>query len=236
MSRTTSASRADRVEEAALLGDRAGDPALVGERVAVARLAEAPDQDVVARLEEDDLRPDAATLERAAHRGERERRVAGPDVEDDRDPREALAVGRDELGQVGQQLAGQVVDDGVAEVLEELGRGGLAAAGQAAQDDDVLVGGSVDRIVGRRPAAIACGSLRPVTGRLRRDEQDVVSSNRTYIVAAEDERADEVAAGRRDRREDRDARGSRYRRDDAQPLRGDDARPATGRRAGSGTP
>ena len=44
-------------------------------------------------------------------------------------------VRRHELGQVGQQLTGQVVDDGVAEVLEELGRGGLAAAGQAAEDD-----------------------------------------------------------------------------------------------------
>ena len=69
-------------------------PALVAERVAVARLAEAPDQDVVAGLEEDDPRPDAATLERAAHGRQRQRRVAGADVEDDRDPGEALAVGR----------------------------------------------------------------------------------------------------------------------------------------------
>ena len=99
----------------------------------MARLAEAPDQDLVAGLEEDDPRPDPAALERAAHRAERERRVAGPDVEDDRDLGEALAVVRDELGEVGQQLAGQVVDDGVAEVLEQLRRGGLAAAGQAAE-------------------------------------------------------------------------------------------------------
>ena len=117
---------ADRVEEPALLGDRAGDAALVAERVAVARLAEAADQDLVAGLEEDDPGLDAAPLEGAAHGPEGQRRVAGPHVEDDRDLGEALAVRRDELGQVGQQLAGQVVDDGVAEVLEELGRGGLA--------------------------------------------------------------------------------------------------------------
>ena len=131
---------ADGLEAAPLLGDRAGDPALVAERVAVARLAEAPDQDVVARLEEDDPRPDAAALERAAHGRQGQRRVAGPDIEDDRDPGEPLAVRRHELGQVGQQLAGQVVDDGVAEVLEELGGGRLAAAGQPADDDDGRLG------------------------------------------------------------------------------------------------
>ena len=49
------------------------------------RLAEASDQDVVARLEEDDPGPDAPALERAAHRGQGERRVTGADVEDDRD-------------------------------------------------------------------------------------------------------------------------------------------------------
>jgi hypothetical protein len=39
-----------------------------------------------------------------------------------------------ELGELGQQLAGQVVDDGVAEVLEQLRRGRLAAAREAAED------------------------------------------------------------------------------------------------------
>ena len=52
---------------------------------------------------------------------------------------EALAVGRHELGEFGQQLTGEVVDDGVAEVLEELGRRGLPAAGQAADDHDLRV-------------------------------------------------------------------------------------------------
>ena len=62
-----------------------------------------------------------------------------------------VAIGRDELGQVGQQLPGQVVDDGVAEVLEELGGGRLAAAGQAADDDDGRLGHGVGRCAARRP-------------------------------------------------------------------------------------
>ena len=70
------------------------DPALVAERMAVARLGEPPDEDLVARLEEEDPRPDPAALERAAHRRERQRRVAGPHVEHDRDPGEPLAVRR----------------------------------------------------------------------------------------------------------------------------------------------
>ena len=162
----------DGVEPAALLGDRAGDPALVAERMAVAGLAEPPDQDVVARLEEDDPRPDPAALERAAHRRQRERRVAGPDVEDDRHAREPLAIGRDELGQVGQQLTGQVVDDGVAEVLEQLGGGRLAAAGQPADDHDGRLGHGV-----RRCARVGLAGHRPL-----RLMNRIVSSYRRYIV------------------------------------------------------
>ena len=76
---------ADRLEHPALLGDRGRDPVLVAERMAMTGLAEPPDQDVVARLEEDDPRADAAALERAAHGRQGERGVAGADVEHDRD-------------------------------------------------------------------------------------------------------------------------------------------------------
>ena len=100
VSRTMSASLRSGSRMLALLGDGAGDAAVVAERVAVARLAEPADQDVVAGLEEHDARPDAAALERPAHRREGQVRVAGADVEDDGDPREALAIGRDELGEV----------------------------------------------------------------------------------------------------------------------------------------
>ena len=79
--------RPHRLEQAPLLGDRAGDPALVAERMAMARLRVAPDEDLVAGLEVEDLGPDPPALERAAHPGEGERRVARPDVEDDRDLR-----------------------------------------------------------------------------------------------------------------------------------------------------
>ena len=228
VSRTTSASARTGSSSRALLGDRARDAALVAERVAVARLAEAPDEDVVARLEEDDPRPDAATLERAAHRRERERRVAGPDVEDDRDPREALAVGRHELGEVRQQLAGQVVDDGVAEVLEQLGGGRLAAAGQAADDDDVPA--RVDR---RRPS-MAGPSAASVTGRLRL-MKNVVSSNRMYIVPPRTNGLTRSPPGRGDRGEDRDAEDDHAPRVGAAAARSR-SRPATARPAGSGTP
>ena len=157
------------LEPAALLGDRVGDPALVAERVAMARLAEAADQDVVAGLEEDDARPDATAFQRAAHGGEGKRRVAGPDVEDDRDPGEALPIRGHELGQVRQQLPGQVVDDGVAEVLEQLGGRGLTRPRQPADDDDGRVGHRVRRrpdvrLVGHRPPRLMNRTASARTG------------------------------------------------------------------------
>ena len=88
VSSTTSASARTGSSRPRSCGDRGGDPALVRQRVAVAGLREAPDQDLVARLEEDDHGPDPAALERAAHRAERERDVAGAHVEDDRGARE----------------------------------------------------------------------------------------------------------------------------------------------------
>ena len=69
--------RPDLLEHRALARDGDGD-ALVGgvQRVAVARLRVAPDEDLVVRLEEEDLGLDVAALERAQRRPERERRVA----------------------------------------------------------------------------------------------------------------------------------------------------------------
>ena len=96
----------------------------------MAGLREAPDQDLVAGLEED-LRTDPASLQCSPHRRERDRRVAGADVEDDCDLVIALMVGCDEISQIGEEFAGQVVDDRVAEILEELRRGRLATAREA---------------------------------------------------------------------------------------------------------
>ena len=119
----------------------------------------------------------------------------------------------DELGELDQELARQVVDDGVAEVLEQLRRGGLAAARQPAQEDDVLALAS--RRLGRSRTSAGRSSRRtpritrsgPVRQRPLRRIARTVSSNSTYIVTPRTDRADQVAAGRRDRGEDRDARG-----------------------------
>ena len=122
------------------------------------------------------------------------------------------AVGRDELGEVGQQLAGQVVDDGVAEVLEELRGGRLAAAGQAADDDD----GRLGHRVGRRPWLGVAGH-RP----LRRMNR-IVSSNRTYIVPPSTNGLTRSPPGVATAAKIAMPRMT-IRRDELQPLRGDDA-------------
>ena len=215
----------DGVEQLALLGDRARDPARVRERMPVAGLAEAADQDLVAGLEVDDARPDAATLERSAHRREREVRVTRADVEHDGDAGEALAVRGHELGQVRQQLARQVVDDGVAEVLEQLGRGGLAAAGQAAHDHD-----------GRLRSRLAQGPrLRLAGQRPERRMNRTVSSNSRNIVPPRTNGLTRSPPGVATAEkigdpEDHDTAA----RPAAAPTSG--SRRETGRRGGSGTP
>ena len=171
---------------------------------------EAADQDVVAGLEEDDHRPDAAPLERAAHRPERERHVAGPDVDDDGRAAVALGLGGDQVRQVPQQLAGQVVHDDVAQVLEQLGGGRLAAAREAGEHDHLPVvrglrrdragAGSVEGpascVMAPRRASLAAAA----------DEEDRALEEQVH-GRAEGERADEVRAGRDARGEDRDDRG-----------------------------
>ncbi len=175
--------------------------------------------------------------------------VAGAHVEDDRRPREPGRVrSTTSVGEVGSSSPGQVVDDEVAEILEQLRRGRLAAARETAEHDDTpcpsrrrtastrcLLGdrpsaASVDARPPRRPTA----RPRPLSLPLRRMKK-TVPSNRTYMRQAEDGRADEIAAGRDRGREDRDAE------DDHPPCAGAAAarsrsRPATARRAGSGTP
>ena len=88
----------DLVQHLALAFDGGRDAPVVGlQRVTVAGLAEAPDERLVGRLEEEDLGPDAAAIE-GPHRGAQgERRVAGPDVEHDRHPLIALRIVGDQL-------------------------------------------------------------------------------------------------------------------------------------------
>jgi hypothetical protein len=94
----------------------------------VARLAEAPDQDVVARLEEEHLRRDPAALEGVHRFAIGERRVAAARVQDECQALELAAFVRHELSEVAQQLGGQVVDDAVADILEQLAGSGLSCA------------------------------------------------------------------------------------------------------------
>src|SRR6266540_4093791 len=125
--------RPQGLQDSSLLGDGTRDPALVGQRMAMARLREAPDQDLIAGLQEEHLWPDPAALEGTAHRCEGQHCVPCPNVEDDGNAGEPVAVDRHELGQARQQLTGQIIDNGVAEVLEELRRGGLPPARQPAE-------------------------------------------------------------------------------------------------------
>jgi hypothetical protein len=162
---------ADRFEEAALLGDRVRDAAMVAEGMAMAGLAEAPDQDVVAGLEEDDPRLDPAPLESAAHRPKGDLRIPAADVEHDRHAGEPRLIRRDQLGQIREELAWQVVDDEVAEILEELRGGGLATPGEAREDHD--------RLLRDTPGHGLTGRLRHRPVRLM---NCTVSSKSTYMV------------------------------------------------------
>ena len=126
------------LEHQPLLGDRRGDPAMATQRMAVPGLAEAPHEHVVARLQEEDLGPQAAGLQRVHRLRERRRGVTRANVDDDRHPVEPGWLARHQLGEARKELRRQVVDDGVAEVLEELAGGGLAGPREAGDHRDVL--------------------------------------------------------------------------------------------------
>ena len=105
--------------------------------MAVPGLAEATDEYVVTRLEEEDLWRDVARLERAHGLAIGQCRISAARVEHQRDALELTRLASDELRQPAQQLRRQVVDDAEADVLEQLAGGRLAGTGQAADDRDV---------------------------------------------------------------------------------------------------
>ena len=150
----------DPREETALLRDRARDPSLAREWVAVPRLREPPDEHLVAGLEEEDPRTDAPRVQARTDRRQCAFDVPRTDVEDDGDPLEPPRIVGDELAEAGQELARQVVDAGVAEVLEELRRGRLARSREPGDDDDALT-----RAIGRVAAMVGVDRRRhrPVT-------------------------------------------------------------------------
>ena len=148
---------ADRVQHPPFLGDRLGDAPLVAQRCRwrVSLNRRMRTSSLASRNTTRGLMPDpparrASPRAPGSHRPSAHRPRSRP-------ARTARRSEDDELGQVGQQLAGQVVDDRVAEVLEELGRRGLAAAGQPGQDHDRFA----PRHRRRRPLRGAA----PVTGR-----------------------------------------------------------------------
>ena len=207
----TSASARTSSSIVALAGDRGRDALVAGvERMAVARLREAPDEDLVVRLEEEDLGLDVPALERAQGGPERERRVAGAHVQHERHAPIPLRVVGDQLREVTQQVAGHVVHDRVAEVLEQLAGGGLARAREPRDDRHVLAagGGRGGLAPAARTAAASAPSLahgvrcRPPVGsgtglaalRCPRESIQMVNSYSRYITAAHHERADGVAA------------------------------------------
>jgi len=112
-------------------------PPTFAERMAVPRLGEASNEDLVASFQEEDLRTDPATLEGPAHGAIGRFRITGTGIQHDCHPGVAHPIGRYQFGEVREQLTGQIVDDDVVEVLEQLGRRRLPSTGQAAQDDDV---------------------------------------------------------------------------------------------------
>ena len=131
---------ADLVEQGALARDRRADAVvLVVERVPVPSLRVAPDEDLVAGLEEDDLGFDVTAVERSQGRCQRHRRITLAHVQHDGHAVVARGVVRHELGEVSQQLDGHVVDDGVAEVLEDLAGGRLPGPREPGDDGHVLV-------------------------------------------------------------------------------------------------
>jgi hypothetical protein len=107
------------------------------ERVAVARLAEAADEHVVARLEEEDLglmpRPSSAPVAAA------KASLASPERASSTSARRSKRSGWRTTSSASrpQQLGRQVVDDRVADILEQLAGGRLARARQAADDHHV---------------------------------------------------------------------------------------------------
>ena len=129
---------ADVLEHFALRLDGHRQTGAVVQGVPVARLAEAPDERLVAGFEEEHLGLQVAALERAHGRAEREWGIAGAHVQHQRHAAVPLRVVGHQLGQVSQQVRWDVVHHCVAEVLEELAGRGFAGAGQARDDDHVL--------------------------------------------------------------------------------------------------
>ena len=207
-SRTSSSMRRSRRSMAAMpdAASRSG--------MAVAGLAEAADEHLVGRLEEEDLgsmpRPWSAPSAAPRASGASPERTSSTM----RHPPIALRVVGHQLRQVAQQLGGHVVDDRVAEVLEQLAGGRLAGA-----REPVMIAtcwpaqparGVGSTPSGRAPArpqlsgSVSRAAAAASRASSRADDEDGELVQGVHH-AAHDDRADGVAAGRDHHREDDDA-------------------------------
>jgi hypothetical protein len=150
------------LEPLALDVDALGHGALGRERVAAARLAEAADEAVVAGVQEEHLH----VVPHPAHLVEHPRGLVQEDalarIHHERQVLELPRAG--ELGELGQQQHGQVVDAEEAHVLQGADGGGLARAGHARDDDDVLGRSGTHSTSSRRARRVAPSAM----ARLRR--------------------------------------------------------------------
>ncbi len=144
---------ADRFELAAFGDDAVDDAAAIRERMLAARLRVAPDEHLVARVEEDDPVGDAFLAQRAQLPDEIAEHLFTADVEDERDAAQVAAAG-EQLGELRDEARREVVDAEVAEVLEAF-RGLALARARHAGDDDHMRGRQRARGLARR----LCGLL-----------------------------------------------------------------------------
>src|SRR3954447_12133627 len=148
--------------------------------MAMARLTESTNEDVIACLEEVNLGSDAARLERVDRFAIGERSVATTCVEHERDALELRRFACDELRQMTQQLRRQVVDHAKADVLEKLARGRLAGTGKAADDRDVRSRRLAVELL-RHQSAAAPMDAAVRAGEFERATRRIVSSYRKTI-------------------------------------------------------
>ena len=126
-------------QQPSLLGDAGLDSASRGlQRVAVARLAEPAHQARVAGLQEDQLEMASLALEGLGRPRDGRGRVARADVEDERGPAVPFRLQAAQREEVIEEHWWQVVDAGVAQILEELAGLALPGARQAGDDQEVL--------------------------------------------------------------------------------------------------
>ena len=163
--------RDQRPQQAALERDRVGQrEAVGGQRVAAARVGEALQQHLVARVEEHELVGDPGLRDLREHlRQPLQVLAAIAHVHADREARiTPRLVACDRLHERRHERRRQVVDAVVAEVLERAQRHRLARAGQPAHDDQARRrhgrrarrGRRREALGGRRHRALSCGEAR----------------------------------------------------------------------------